>query len=127
MKEYWITRKEFKKFIEAEFPFLTVNSRDNIVFRKISNEDFLPDKYYSDIEPNIWLGSYDTGYFDYPGANNTKDLVYKNQLQKVHLFDFIRKTINKNIHEIYKLYEKEFERLNKIRIAIFENISKIEG
>jgi hypothetical protein len=125
MKEYWITRKEFKKFIETEFPFLTVNSHDNVIFRKISNEDFLPDKYYDDIEPNIWLGSYNTGYFDYPDASNTKELVYKTQLQQVHLFDFIRETINKNIHEIYRLYEKEFERLNKVRITIFENISKM--
>ena len=127
MKKQKITRKEFKKFIETEFPFLVFNSNDNIVFRKIGIAEFIPDKYYSDIERNIWLGTYIDGFFEYPnGRGKEKELIYTNQLVKSHLLTFIKENIRKNVHEIYRCYENEFRRLNEIRSMLFDNILEID-
>lgn len=123
MKKQKITRKEFKKFVETEFPFLVFNSNDNIVFRKIGIAEFIPDKYYSDIERNIWLGTYINGFFEYPnGREKEKELTYTNQLVKCRLLAFIKENIRKNVYEIYRCYENEFRRLNEIRSMLFDNI-----
>ena len=128
-----ISRKEFKDFIESDYPMLFLTKNDNLVLRNVDMENFISDRYYTDIDRRICLGSFDYicsgfGVFNYYTKSGNKahiDLYHTSAKQYDKIWEKLDRLIKSELKEIYNAFHDEACRLKKTELKLQEGIDKI--
>lgn len=128
-----ISRKEFKDFIESDYPMLFLTKNDNLVLRDVDMENFISDRYYTDIDRRICLGSFDYicsgfGVFNYYTKSGNKahiDLYHTTAKQYDKIWKKLDRLIKSELKEIYNAFHDEGCRLKKTELKLKEGIDKI--
>lgn len=133
VKAQAISRKEFKDFIESDYPMLFLTKNDNLVLRDVDMENFISDRYYTDIDRRICLGSFDYicsgfGVFNYYTKTGNKahiDLYHTTAKQYDKIWKKLDRLIKSELKEIYNAFHDETCRLKKTELKLQEGIDKI--
>jgi hypothetical protein len=128
-----ITRKEFKDFIESEYPMLMLTKRNDLVIKDIKLENCLPARYYQELEERVCIGQFDVigdgcavyKYITKTDKRCTIDLYHSTAKQYDRIWVKLKKAIETDLKTVYDIINKEAGRLTMVNLRMQDYIDYI--